>query len=119
MESGYEFKNIAPLHHAAQLGHGECLDALLSTGADPLQRTRDGSTAAHIAASQDRVDVLLILLRFMSSEDLLDARDAAGLSVLDVARRDGASAFEQELLAAVREREAPPAGEGARLLTQV
>jgi hypothetical protein len=41
-----------PLHHAAVHGHTRVADALRGAGADPKARTRDGKTAADLAAER-------------------------------------------------------------------
>jgi ankyrin repeat protein len=52
-----------PLFYAASQGHRDCVDSLLSLGAEPNAVDQKGRTAAHGAAARNHLDVLSELLR--------------------------------------------------------
>ena len=104
---------LTPLHHAARMGHCECIEALLAAGASTAQRSRDRSLPLHLAAAHDQLSCLRILLRHGDGDEHLDACDSAGLNALQLAQRSGASECVQELLDVRSKREAAAVEEAA------
>lgn len=75
-----------PLHRAAQFGHHEILDFLISRGSDLESRTVLGMTPLYIAVSQERAETVDLLLE--RGADLFAVR-ADGESVLHLAASVG------------------------------
>lgn len=98
---------LTALHHAAILGHPECIEALLACGASPVKRAAKGGgkMAAHFAASHDQHICLRVLLRHEKVGVMLDALDDEDLTPMQIARRDGATECIAELNAAIEKRE--------------
>ncbi|KAI0201055.1 hypothetical protein F4808DRAFT_137595 [Astrocystis sublimbata] len=57
--------NMSPLHVACYLGYADIAEALLSAGADPNTVTKGpGLTAAHLAAIQNHISCLAVLIKY-------------------------------------------------------
>ena len=64
--SSLELRNVlhnVPLHHAAKNGFSRCCSVLLDNGADIDATTRQGYTAAHMAAINKKTNALVLLIR--------------------------------------------------------
>jgi len=97
-EFGNSAGNLPPtaLHTAAAAGHGSVVNALLETNVDLNARDYERRTALHLAASQNRVEVVELLLKAGGVE--VNACDRKGQTALAIASRRGHSFVVDQLL---------------------
>lgn len=104
---------LTPVHHAAHHGSAECLQLLLASGASPLHRTKDGTTAAALAAAYDHPECLQLLCDFDAAV-LRGACNPERETVLEVARRAGSANCEEICVAQLEKMREEAAEEEAR-----
>jgi len=68
-----------PLHSAASIGNLECVQALLSAGADVTKKNEGGRTPLHYAASKGHAHLIPVLLQKGAS---INAKDSTGSTAL-------------------------------------
>ncbi|XP_067928929.1 serine/threonine-protein phosphatase 6 regulatory ankyrin repeat subunit B-like [Watersipora subatra] len=83
------------LHLAAEGGHDDVVQVLLSAGADPLQENLDGMTPLHLAAKHGHVEVVETLKNHLS---LTTSSSKNGFTALHVAAHFGQTNTVRELL---------------------
>ena len=83
-------QRVAPVHAAAAVCDHEILSLLLDRGADPNARQQNGYTPLHTAAARGDADMARLLLSHGADPSV---QGSDGLSVADVARKYGQSAF--------------------------
>ncbi|KAK3239920.1 hypothetical protein CYMTET_50186 [Cymbomonas tetramitiformis] len=85
-----------PLHIAAELGHVECVECLLHSGADVRADDENGVTPLHLASEKGHSDVISVLLSWGAE---VNAKEDLGQTALMEAARAGHVQACRELLA--------------------
>jgi ankyrin repeat protein len=73
MPGEYNAPSKPPLLLAAEKGSVDCIELLVSAGADPMVKMPNGTTLLHAAVSSDRVAAVAVALRLRPDPNVADA----------------------------------------------